>query len=309
MNPVDQKEILIKEIIDDALGNLADWKKPTSQKSIGPNFPKLADAYYDDIQTIKQSLIKMLEPWPEEELVKRFQENNYNGRRLLRDPDGTSFLIVNEIQALKDREPAWFISGWHVKAVEFDVAYWRALSSCALPDLTLLSVGLDPRKVNFDALFQRYGHLDPQDKMLGFLEDQYEAIANGLGADPDDDKKKHDLLSFYTWVKQVKFKISARLRTMLREKFPDNPDTASATSTKVTSQEPKPLHKSSYKFHAILVHSMAVEKYGLKSLAEVGRVAKKIQHDAELQGHTPAIRPIRTLLTKGIELAKTDDEN
>jgi hypothetical protein len=309
MNSIEQKEVLMKEIIDDALGDLADWKKPSSQKSIGPNFPELADAYFADIQAIKQTLSEMLKPWPTEELIKRFQEKNYNGRRQLRDPEGTSFEIVTKIQLLKEREPAWFISGWHVKAVEIDVAYWRALSSCTLPDLTLLSVGLDPRKVNFDALLRRYGHLDPQDKMLGFLEDQYEAIANGLGADPDNEERKHDFLTFFKWVKQVKFKISGRLRTMLREKFPDEPDAASATSTKVISQKPKPLHKSSYKLHAILIHSVAVEKYGLKGLADVGRVAKKIQHDTELQGHTPAIRPIRTLLTKGIELAETDDEH
>jgi len=122
MNAKDQKENLMKEIIDDALGDLADWKKPTSQKSIGPNFPELADAYYDDIQVIKQSLLKMLEPWPAEELIKRFQEKNYNGRRLLRDPDGTCFEIVTKIQQLKERKPAWFVSGWHVKAVEIDVA-------------------------------------------------------------------------------------------------------------------------------------------------------------------------------------------
>ncbi|UWR24996.1 hypothetical protein K3757_10930 [Sulfitobacter sp. S223] len=309
MSAVDQKEFLMKEIMDDALGDLANWNKPTSQKSIGPNFPKLADAYYADIQTIKRSLLKMLEPWPAEELTKRFKENNYNGRRLLRDPEGTSFEIVNKIKLLKEREPAWFISGWHVKAVEIDVAHWRAFSSCTLPELTLLSVGLDPRKVNFDALLQRYGHLDSQDKMLGFLEDQYEAIANGLGVDPDNEENKHDLLTFFEWVKKVKFKISGRLRTMLREKFPDKPDTASAISTNGTSQKPKPLHKSSYKLHAILIHSMAVEKYGLNGLADVGRVAKKIQHDTELQGHSPAIRPIRTLLTKGVELAETDNEH
>lgn len=29
------KSMLIKEIIEDALGNLADWKQPTAEKSIG----------------------------------------------------------------------------------------------------------------------------------------------------------------------------------------------------------------------------------------------------------------------------------
>lgn len=303
------KPLLIKEIIEDALGNLADWKKPSSEKSIGPHFPELADEYSADLQALKEELCEMLQPWPTEELIKRFKQNNYNGRKLLCDPEGTSFQIVNKIRMLKAREPAWFISGWHVKAVEIDVPHWRAFSSCTLPELTLLSVGLDPRKVNFDALFKRYGHLDPQDKMLGFLEDQYEAIANGLSVDPDDETASVDLHKFYAWVKQVKFKISGRLRTMLRDKFPDKAHTANVLSPKVTAQTPKPLHKSSYKLHAILTHSMAVEKYGLKGLSDVGRVAKKIQHDAELQGHAPALRPIKTLLTLGIELSALDDEH
>ncbi|MBB3994746.1 hypothetical protein GGR95_002394 [Sulfitobacter undariae] len=299
----------MKEIVDDALGDIADWKKPKSEKSIGPQFPKLADAFHADIQAIKQELYVMLEPWPAEELSKRFQEKSYNGQRLLRDPEGTSFEAVNKIRMLKAREPAWFISGWHVKAVEIDASHWRAFTGCNLPELTLLSVGIDPRKVNFDALFKRYGHTTPQDQMLQFIEDQYEAIANGLGVDPDDEERKHDLLTFYTWVKQVKFKIDARFRALLRDKFSDEPDIAPPTIPMVTVRNNTPLHKSTYKHHAILIYSMAVEKYGLKGLPDVGRVAKKIQHDAELQGHRPAIRPIKLLLTKGIELSAPHDEH
>ncbi|MBB3994753.1 hypothetical protein GGR95_002401 [Sulfitobacter undariae] len=78
---------------------------------------------------------------------------------------------------------------------------------------------------------------------------------------------------------------------------------------KVTVQSNTPLYKTTYKHHAILIYPKAVEKYGLKGLPDVGRVAKKIQHDAELQGHRPAIRPIKLLLTKGIELSAPHDEH
>lgn len=54
MTDPNAKENLMKEIVDDALGDLADWKKPTAEKSIGPQFPKLADEYLSDIQAIKQ---------------------------------------------------------------------------------------------------------------------------------------------------------------------------------------------------------------------------------------------------------------
>jgi len=138
MKPLDKKDILMKEIIGDALGDLADWKKPSSQKSIGPNFPELADAYLADIQAIKQTLSEMLKPWPAEELIKRFQEKNYNGRRQLRDPEGTSFEIVIKIQRLKEREPAWFIFGW------LDLSRFRAAPSARLSHFPFESDGAFP---------------------------------------------------------------------------------------------------------------------------------------------------------------------
>jgi hypothetical protein len=307
MTATNPKSMLIEELIDDALGHLADWKKPISERSIGPQYPHLADEYCVDIESIKHDLRVMLAPWSEDELVKRFQKDNYNGCRVLRDPKGTSFLTVKRILALQAREPAWFISGWHVKALEIDAVYWRAFSSCTLPELTLMSVGLDPRKVNFDALFERYGHLGLQDKMLVFLEDQYEAIANGLGVDPDDERASISLSEFYTWVMQVKFKIDGRFRALLRDKFANETGAAEKISPKVAVRDSKPLHKSSYNLHAKLIYTMAVEKYGFKSLKDVGRVAKRIQHDAELLGQTPSIRPIRLLLTRGHELCTAEE--
>lgn len=307
MTDPDSKSMLIEEIIYDALGHLADWQKPIVKKSIGPQFPQLADEYCAEIQAIKETLREMLDPLPQEALTEGFQTKNYNGRRLLRDPNGTSFQIVNRIKSLESREPAWFISGWHVKAVELDAAHWRAFSSCTLTELTLLSVGLDPRYVNYHALFKRYGHLDPQDKMLGFIEDQFEAIANGLGIDPENEEVVVELSKFYAWTKKVIFKIDSKFRTLLREKFNNLSDETASPLPKPGSEELKPIHKSSYNLHARLLYAIAIEKYGMKGLSDIGRTAKKMQGDAELQGQTPALRPIRLLLKKGHELSSTDD--
>jgi len=226
----DTKEQLMKEIVDDALGNMADWRKPTSEASIGPEFPELVQSYCDDIEALKHEIREMLAKHSPTKLINTFQKNNYHGKKLLRDPEGTSFLLVNKIQLLKDREPAWFMAGWHVKQLELDTSHWRAFSRCTLVELTLLSIGLDPRKVAYDSLFERYGHLPAQDKMLQFVEDQFEAIANGLGVDPDDQSAGVDLMDFFLWVKKVKFKIDARFRTLLRETFGNGPDsTANVT--------------------------------------------------------------------------------
>lgn len=304
----DAKPAVIEEIVDDALGDLARWEKPNVEPSIGPKFPELAEKYYTDIQATKHELRELLKPHSLDWLVSHFQTNNYNGKKVLRDRDGTSFKIVRRIDILRDRKPAWFIAGWHIKELELDVAHWRAFSRCTLIELTIMSVGLDPRKVNYDALFRRYGHLDPQDKMLEFIENQLEAIANGLALDPDNDLADVDLLDFRKWMKKVKFRVDARFRTLLRNKYGSMTDGAADAQLPPSSQKPRPLHKSSYNFHALLLYAVAVEKFGLKDLDDIGRAAKKIQGAAELQGQTPSIRPIKQLLTRGHELRLLDGD-
>jgi hypothetical protein len=93
-----------------------------------------------------------------------------DGKRRLHDPKGIHYLIVKRIEKLKASEPAWFICGWHVPKYEADVAYWRAYSRCSVVQLTLLSVGLDPGMVGYNALFKRYGQSEDTNKMFHFIE-------------------------------------------------------------------------------------------------------------------------------------------
>jgi hypothetical protein len=217
--------------------------------------------------------------------------------------------MVAKIVALKNRKPAWFIAGWHVKELELDVPHWRAFSRANLVELTLMSVGLDPRKVGYDALFKRYGRSTEQDTMLYFLEDQYEAIANGLALDPDRETADVDMEEFYRWAKRVKFRLDERFRRLLRDKYNVGSSDKAVTEVQHPShtQQPKALHKSSYNFHAQLLYAMAVEKYGVIESADLSSIAKKIQSIGELQGQTPSVRPIKQLLTKGHELRYIDE--
>jgi hypothetical protein len=300
----DSKDVLIKKIIDDALGDLADWQKPIALPSIGPKFPELADQFHDDVLNMRQELHEILESQSVETLTNRYRNDNYNGAKTLRDPKGVDFLTVRKIKTLLGRKPAWFIAGWHIKELELDVPHWRAFSRCNLLELTIMSVGLDPRKVGYDALFERYYHLTKQDKMLNFLEDQFEAIANGLSLDPDDEKSSVDLEVFYRWARKVKFKLDDRFRRFLREKYGDVSSDATAAEIEQPSplQRPSTLYRNSYDFHARLFYAIAADRFGMASIDDLGHAAKKIQSAAELQGQTPLLRPIRQFLTRGHEL-------
>lgn len=299
------KEVLIDEIIRDALGNLADWSKPVALPSVGPKFPELGDQFNEDIQSIKQELREMLNPLSVEILTSRHKEDNYNRTKTLRDPKGVEFHMVAKIATLMRRKPAWFIAGWHIKELELDVPHWRAFSRSNLVELTVMSVGLDPRKVAYDPLFKHYGRSTEQDTMLYFLEDQFEAIANGLALDPEDEYADTDMEEFFRWTKRVKFRVDDRFRRLLREKYGDASADKADTEVERASptQKPKALHKSSYNFHAQLLYAMAVEKFGEISSHDLGRTAKKIQAIAEFQGQTPSLNPIKQLLIKGHELS------
>lgn len=298
------KEKLVDNIIRDALGNLYDWSKPTAAQSIGPKYPELAEEFRQDIQSLRQELYDMLIKRSVENSNGRYVEANYRGTRTSWDPHGLDFQMAARVKALKCREPAWFIAGWHIKELELDVPHWRAFSRGNLIELTIMSVGLDPRKVGYDALFKRYGRSTEQDTMLNFLEDQYEAIANGLALDPDEETANADLGEFYHWAKRVNFRLDDRFRRLLREKYSGVSTEKPATDVQrsLLTQHPKAQHKSSYNFQAKLLYAMAVEKFGDIGSAELGPIARKIQVIAELQGQTPSVRPIKQLLTKGHQL-------
>ena len=300
----DSKDVIIEKIIDDALGDLADWQNPIALPSIGPKFPELADQFQDDVWSMRQELREVLEPQSVETLTNRYRKDNYNGAKTLRDPKGVDFLTVQKIKTLSGRRPAWFIAGWHIKELELDVPYWRAFSRCNLVELTIMSVGLDPRKIGYDALFKRYGHSTEQNKMLYFLENQFEAIANGLMLDPEDEKSGVDLEEFYRWARKVKFKLDDRFRRFLREKYGDVPSEATGVEKEQPSppKRPSTLHRNSYDFHARLFYAIAIEKFGMTGIGDLARAAKKIQSAAEFQGQTPSLLPIKQLLTRGHEL-------
>lgn len=295
----DTKQAKKMEVISRALGDMAQYEPPDAKPSIGPSFPDIAEDFKEQHLALCEKLDAHLEPWTVEGLQAEFLTKGPNGFYRLEDPHGLSCELVQQIIQLRSQKPAWFISGWHVKPHEVDVGYWRAFNSCSLPELTLLSLGLDPRKITYDALFTHYGHSDAQDQMLYFVEDVNEAIANGLNVDPDGDQKV-DLRVFDVWRKSVGFSLENRFTRLLREKFRSAAGAAKVERAKrEETRDARQMHANRYNFHAKLLHSIAVEKFGLGKDREISSAAKAMQLCAELQGHNVSRAPIVRLLETG----------
>lgn len=304
----DSKNEVISKVISNALGELAHYKEPVVRASIGPSFPEIAEHFEEQRVLLCDELRKHLELFSIEDLNQDFLRKGNNGRFRLNDLLGASFEFVSRIENLRRKQPAWFISGWHVRAHEVDVTYWRAFNRCSLAELTILSIGLDPRKVTYDALFRHYAHSNEQDLMLYFFEDQYEAIANGLGLDPDNQDLNVDLGDFFTWAKNVGFVLELRFRRMLREKYRDPIVLLNAKQDQQSDRnDGDKLHGSRLNFHAKIIYSMAVGKFELDDPSKFGAVAKAIQNCAQLQGQPGSLKPIRDLLELGYRLCKDEE--
>lgn len=303
----DRKENLIAQVTSIALGKLALWEKPVVGVSLGPAFPELADRFDHQIFLLFGELRRHLEQFSVESLTQEFLLKK-DGRFRLADPHGLSFGIAKKIAGLHAKQPAWFISGWHVRASELNVGYWRAFSSCSLAALSLLSVGLDPRKVTYDALFGYYGYSEEQDAMLYFFEDRYEAIANGLGLDPDSQGLNVDFGEFFSWTNNVGFSLDIRFRRMLKEKYKNSVAVPNSQHrVKAEDSSSNKMHFSRYKYHAKLLYAVAVEKFGLDDPRKISTAAKSIQHCAELRGQPASLAPIRHLLETGHRLCKEEE--
>jgi hypothetical protein len=295
---------LIDEIMTEALGALKEWEKPVAKPSVGPAYPEIADRFDVELTELRQGLIKKLVGLSVQELQENFLVRRHSRKYPLNDMSSIHFELVNHIVKLQRTMPAWFISGWHVAELEAEIPYWRSYTQCSLAQLNILSVGLDPRQVGYDALFQRYGHSEAQDSMLEFLEDRYEAIANGLGLDPNDQEAVAGLEAFYDWSTQTKFRLEARFQRMLRDRFQSNrTGPKPIASNNNLPSRPEALHGSRYDFHAKLIYAIAVEKFGLTDERSIGRTAKAIQNCTELQVGTASLQPIRQLLKRGFAVS------
>lgn len=160
----------------------------------------------------------------------------------------------------------------------------------------MLSLGRDPRKTTFAAVMTHYGRSGPGDRVLYFLEDRYNAIADGLGLDRNDEDSMID--AFSVSVDERFRRMFNERRKRLADAAPKLPVEPSATVGRIIE---KPLHGTSARTHAKIVVAMARQKYKLVGAADIGKAVKAIQHDGDLLGLNVDQKIIRALLKNGLE--------
>jgi hypothetical protein len=295
----------IDKVIQFAMGALDNWRRPIALKSVGPAFPEAFDRFEEDLAALRHDLRVALATWSKvEDICSAYPLSEaFNP---LFDSHGRHASLAKRLVKAKSDMPQDFVGGWSVEGKEVERAYWRGIPAFTSIEASLLSVGRDPRHINFESIFMSYGRSEEADELLYFLEDRQEQIARAFGLDPEDEVSTIPAAAFLCWANESKLMIDSRFRRMLRDRWPNAANVAAVQPVAADPNDSIP-HGTSRKAYARLVTAIAIQRYGLKQEKEIGRIAKQMCGDSELVGLGVQAKPIRDLLRVGWSLLPSKD--
>lgn len=305
------KDQVIDRIIRFALEDLVSWSAPMPLKNIGTVYPEVFKQFTAALEAFTADLRAYLLMLPVQELQQDFPSTTTATFNILFDGFGRAGHLAQRLARLKKDLPMDYVGGWAIKGREVDQPHWRGMAHFTLSEAAMLSLGRDPRKTSFAAAMKCYGRSDRGDRVLSFLEDRYNAIADGLGLDRNDEDSLVDADSFYVWIDTFSVSVDERFRRMMNDRRKRRINAAPRPSVRPAARlfPEKPLHGASVRAHAKIVLAMAMKNYGLKGAEGIGKAAKAIQSDGHLLGLNCDQKVIRALLNDGLEaLAEPNDD-
>jgi hypothetical protein len=270
-------------------------------------FEKRLDAYRDDVSS-------MLARKSIEELRSDYLKSIGSVHNPLTKTSGVHFKLCKELNDIRKTRPPWFGSGWSEREHLLDVDYWIAAETVSLDEAALLLVGVDPRKTNYEALFDGYGRDHRINEVLYFLEDCFELLARRFG-DPDDGFVEIGIRDLCEWVLGTSLKVSNELGEIIkRRKFAVD----SGRKNRTSPDQGKPTHGRSRMMFQRALLAVAIDQYGFKGPNDSARVARAIAKagyyvafDLDWQNLATHIRAGFSQIDKGelAEWQKKQDEN
>jgi hypothetical protein len=270
--PDQELEDLIEEILKRTLDELSDWVPVKLMPGVGPQHPQVHFEFETKLKAYRKNVRLMLGRKTIEELRSDYLKSTENVHNPLTQPHGVHFQLCKELNCLKKTRPPWFGSGWSEQSHLLDVGYWIATTTLSINEAALLMVGVDPRKVNYEALFGWYGNDVRTDDVLYFLEDCFELLVRRFG-DPDDGLVVIDLGEFCTWVEGSGRTVSNELEEIIKQQ---NLGVVTGSRKRGSPSQDKSLHGTSRSMFQRALLAVAIDHYGFKEKTDSARVANAI---------------------------------
>jgi hypothetical protein len=275
-----QKTELIEKIMRRALGDLYDWRSPKLMPGIGPQYPQIFQEFEQRRSSYCTKIKELLEAKTVVQLRSEFLRSVGSALNPFLQHNGIYFESVAELDRLCKSRPPWFAGGWCVDRFRLDAEYWGAAHAVTAFEAALMLVGVDPRKVIYDALFDGYGQDNRTDEVLYFLEDQFELIVRKFG-DPDEAKVSIPIRELSLWVEREDVSVSYELARIVQRKTKNE---ASKGRKVGTADANKRVHARTREMFQRALVVAAINAYGLHSKKDAARVARKMVSEGDFLG-------------------------
>ncbi|SFR44999.1 hypothetical protein [Litoreibacter janthinus] len=306
------KEVLVEEILRRTLEDLYDWTPAVLMPGIGPQHPEVHFEFKERLAAYRSNVNLMLSRKPIEELKSDYLMSVGSTLNPLTKPHGIHFELVNELKGIRKTRPPWFGAGWSERAHLLDVDYWVAAATVEIREAALMLVGVDPRRANFEALFQAYG-LDPRtDEVLYFLEEYFDLLDRRFG-ELTEPPVGIATVELYKWVADSNLKVSVQFERLVERKLGAGPYSEIKLGDK---NSPKPkggfplidqtenMHGNTRSMFRRALIAMAMDKYKMETSSDAGKVAKAIVDAGDLIGFNLDKKTMVKELRAGFELYK-----
>ena len=274
------KEDLIQEILRRTLDELSDWKPAILMPGVGPQHPEIHFDFKSKLDIYQRKIVAKLNTLPMDELQANYLMPKGSALNPLTKKHDIHFNLAKELASLKRQCPPWFGAGWSEKSHSIEIDYWTAVKTVNIDEAALMLVGVEPRLICYDNLFNAYEFDSRTDEVLYFLEDRFELLIRRFG------EPKNGILSIptddlYAWVNETDLLVPLQFRSIIKNVLGDAPKT---TNRQRLPDEPKDLHGSTRSMFQRALAVVAIEKYELFNLAGAAKAAGEIVESGDFRG-------------------------
>lgn len=240
-----------QRLLQNKLGALLGWTKPTLTQTVGPFAPDVFDVF--DVRRMKliNACVEKLESYASDQFNLIVEPGGSSGTQAR---DWQRFLS-DEISNLSRQTPPWYAGGFGHPDHVADFVYWAKMSRFDVGELTCLTVGIEPKDFNWKQLLDLTTSNDrPRFREpLEYLVKRFEQLDRTFGLDRGG--KTVLARRFIAWAERFEFEVHPGFLEPLR-RFHSAGDLAEAAPAKPTQD------KREVDSIAQLFTAMAIEQFG-----------------------------------------------
>lgn len=283
---------LRQRLLDSKLGERLHWQKPDVVETIGPYDPTVFDLYEKQLAEAIELLRERLDGYSDEQIAIILGEQLEDHAGLRKEWE--RFLESGPGIRLR-QPPPWLAGGFGHPAHRADFEYWSKMPSFSIPEITCLSVGIDP--IEYDE--RKLSHfIKDRDRSsfwpaVQYLVQRYELLMRQFGSRVD---AKH----FIFWADRVRLEIPHEFHQLL---YKYHQPSRQATQKKDGASGPD---KREIDKVAQLFTAMAIEYYGYDPKEARSPTPKEITDLAATMGLEITADTVRKYLRIGASFIPDD---